>query len=90
MTFQTALTSVDSYKLGHADMYPNGTTEVVSNFTPRSMKHLGLPAQYVDNKIVWFGLQAFLIEMKELWDETFFKLPWKTIEKKYTEFLPCL
>jgi len=69
---QTALTSCDSYKLGHADQYPEGTTKVYSNFTPRSEGHFNIPKEYKDSKISWFGLQAFLQEMVEVWDETFF------------------
>lgn len=71
---QTALSSVDSYKLGHADQYPAGTTKVYSNFTPRTDHHFNVPEQYKDGCIVWFGLQGFLQEMKEIWDETFFNL----------------
>ena len=37
---QTALTSIDSYKTAHPDQYPEGTTKVYSNFTPRSLAHL--------------------------------------------------
>ena len=71
---QTALTSVDSYKLGHADQYPAGTTKVYSNFTPRSEGHFNVPDQYKDGHISWFGLQGFLQEMQEIWDSTFFNL----------------
>lgn len=71
---QTALTSCDSYKLGHADQYPAGTTKVYSNFTPRSEKHFNVPDQYKDGKIVWFGLQGFLQELKEIFDDTFFNV----------------
>lgn len=69
---QTALTSVDSYKLGHAEQYPEGITKVYSNFTPRSMSHFNVPDEYKDNKIVWFGLQGFLQELDEVWKTTFF------------------
>jgi len=69
---QTALTSVDSYKLGHADQYPAGTTKVYSNFTPRSEYHFNVPDRYKDGHITWFGLQGFLQEMKYIWNETFF------------------
>ena len=69
---QTALTSCDSYKLGHADQYPEGTTKVYSNFTPRSENHFNIPKEYKDGRITWFGLQGFLIELKEIWQSTFF------------------
>lgn len=32
---QTAVTSLDSYKLGHSDQYAPDTEYVFSNFTPR-------------------------------------------------------
>jgi nicotinamide phosphoribosyltransferase len=80
----TALTSADSYKLGHARMYQDGTTKVYSNFTPRSMSHFNVPAKYkADKKIVWFGLQGFLHELKRVWKKTFFK---KDIDKVCEKF----
>lgn len=72
---QTALTSIDSYKLAHLSMWPEGTEFDYANFTPRSMVHLNVPREYKDGLIVWFGLQAFLIEMHEIWNTTFFWLP---------------
>lgn len=69
---QTALTSIDSYKTAHADQYPEGTTKVYSNFTPRSLKHLPVPRQCGTIRVVWFGLQAFLNDLHSVWQETFF------------------
>ena len=84
---QTALTSVDSYKLGHAPMYPKGTTKVYSNFTPRSMAHLGLPREFKDQKIVWAGFKVFLADLVELWDRTFFKRPVHEVVAEFQEFV---
>lgn len=72
-----ASTLKDSYKLGHSLMYPEGTKKVYSNFTPRSMNHFNnnVPDRFRDNKIVFFGIQAVVRELVELWDETFFKVP---------------
>lgn len=70
--FNTALSNVDSYKLGHASMYPVGTTKVFSNFTPRSENHFNVPKEYKEGKIVWAGFQVFLHELKDLWQRTFF------------------
>ena len=72
---QTALSSIDSYKLGHADQFPEGTTKVYSNFTPRSLKHLPVPRQCGTIRVVWFGLQAFLNDLQSVWQETFFDRP---------------
>lgn len=84
---QTALTSVDSYKLGHAEMYPPKTTKVYSNFTPRSMGHLQLPREFKTNKIVWAGFQAFLQELVYFWDETFFKRDQDEVVAEFLEFV---
>ena len=85
---QTALTSIDSYKLGHGEMYPDGTTKVYSNFTPRSMSHFNVPDEYkADKKIVWFGLQGFLHELNSVWKETFFDLPEDEVTDEFNEFV---
>ena len=85
---QTALTSIDSYKLGHGEMYPEGTTKVYSNFTPRSMSHFNVPDEYkADKKIVWFGLQGFLHELNQVWKETFFDLPEDEVTNEFNEFV---
>lgn len=84
----TALTSMDSYKLGHGEMYPEGTTKVYSNFTSRSLKHLNMPDHWkADNKIVWFGLQGFLHELNSVWKETFFDLPEDEICAEFLELV---
>lgn len=75
MSFKISpLTAVDSYKLSHRTMYPKGVTEVYSNFTPRSVKHLNVPKEYKTNEIIWFGGQAVIEDMIEMWDEEFFGL----------------
>ena len=84
---QTALTSVDSYKLGHAPMYPVGTNKVYSNFTPRSMAHFAVPKEFKDNKMVWAGFKIFLEELVYFWDETFFKQPVETVVAEFNEFV---
>lgn len=85
---QTALTSIDSYKLAHAEMYPAGTTKVYSNFTPRSMTHFNVKPHYKsDNTIVWFGLQGFLYELKSIWQETFFDKDIEEVVAEYAEFV---
>lgn len=83
---QTALTSVDSYKLGHAAQYPEGTTKVYSNFTPRSNKYFNGKEQTA-NKIVWFGLQAFLQELNSVWETTFFSQPKEQVTKEFQELV---
>ena len=86
MFTQTALTSIDSYKLSHAVQYPAGTTKVYSNFTPRSNTYFG-GRDILGNKIVWFGLQGFLMELKRIWDDTFFTQDIDTVATEYAEFV---
>lgn len=45
---------IDAYKIDHRRMYPEGTTRVYSNFTARDSRIPGV------DKVVFFGLQAFL------------------------------
>ena len=47
------LLMTDGYKTSHHRMYPEGTTEVYSNFTPRSVKYMPEQAK----KVVVFGVQ---------------------------------
>ena len=44
----SAIHACDFYKTGHRLQYPEGTTEVYSNFTPRSVKHLNVEAEFYD------------------------------------------
>lgn len=46
----------DGYKVGHKFQYPDGTTLVYSNFTPRSSRLPGV------NDVIFFGLQYFIKE----------------------------
>jgi nicotinamide phosphoribosyltransferase len=47
---------VDSYKIHHTKMYPDGMTKLYSNFTPRKSRIKG-----IDNVVV-FGIQNFVLE----------------------------
>lgn len=78
------LTAIDFYKASHRLQYPNGTTEVYSNFTPRSTKHLNVEAEFYDGKVVFFGLQSFIKSfLMEAFDESFFKQPLDVVLKQY-------
>lgn len=91
MFAQTALNSLDSYKLGHPDQYPAGTRQVVSNFTPRSITHLNVPREFKQkNKIIWFGaLQLFLQELNHVWETTFFSRAWGEIDAEAQKLYPA-
>lgn len=59
----------DSYKLGHADQYSEGTTLVFSNFTPRSDNHA---AEAFKGGVVVFGVQLAFKKLMNHFDENFF------------------
>ena len=58
----------DAYKVSHYRMYPQGTTLVYSNFTPRSNKH----APKGCDRVVSFGQQMVMMQINEMFDENFF------------------
>src|SRR5687768_10422241 len=75
----------DSYKLGHIKQYPEGTQYVYSNFTPRSNNHFDCPHNFKKDGIIFFGLQAVLTKMVELWDEEFFDVDFHTVYEEFQE-----
>ena len=77
------LTQLDFYKTDHRRQYPDGTTEVYSNFTPRSAKLAKVIAETYDNHVVFFGLQGFIKEyLIEQWTDGFFNQPkFKVVEE---------
>lgn len=57
----------DFYKVHHNKMYPEGTTMIYSNFTPRKSRIPGI------DKVVFFGLQHFILEyLIKSFNEEFF------------------
>ncbi|HEU5290685.1 MAG TPA: nicotinate phosphoribosyltransferase [Cyclobacteriaceae bacterium] len=61
----------DGYKVGHKFQYPENTTLVYSNFTPRKSRIEG-----GSNEILFFGLQYFVKEyLIYQFNEHFFNLP---------------
>ncbi len=78
------LNAIDFYKAGHRLQYPAGTTEVYSNFTPRSTKHLNVEKAFYDGKIVFFGLQAFIKSfLQEAFQTSFFDKPLDEVLVQY-------
>lgn len=59
----------DAYKQSHLPQYPDGTTLVYSNWTPRSDK-------YAQTKkgVVVFGIQSFFVQLTRNFRENFFDL----------------
>lgn len=82
-----AASCTDGYKLSHGSMYPNGTTKVYSNLTPRSDKHYrNLATPFYDGQLVWVGAQGALLEVVELWNN-FFSAPHNVVIPKFAKRL---
>lgn len=76
---------VDVYKIGHADMYTEGTDFLYSNLTPRSDKYFrasGVSKMY-DGKMVVFGTQGSLMEIVEDWNDSFFSKQKDDVIRRY-------
>ena len=69
----------DGYKVDHRRQYPDKTTLVYSNWTPRKSRIKGI------NEVVFFGLQYFIKRyiIKEF-EENFFSMPKEIVCRKYS------
>lgn len=68
----------DGYKVGHKFQYPEGTTLVYSNLTPRKSRDKGI------DEIVFFGLQYFIKEyLIEQFEANFFQRPKEEVLQAY-------
>lgn len=71
-------TLIDGYKLDHRRQYPNKTTGVYSNWTPRGSRIEGV------KDVVFFGLQYFLKKyLMDEWRAGFFSKPKEEVLAKY-------
>jgi nicotinamide phosphoribosyltransferase len=61
----------DGYKTGHHQQYPEGTTLVYSNFTPRSNKY----APKGCDEVVSFGQQMVMKQIHDMFQTYFFNKP---------------
>jgi len=78
------LTSVDFYKADHRRQYPEGTTEIYSNFTARAAHPVRKAGGWHENKVVFFGLQYFIKNfLLHVWNEEFFKKDKHTVIAAY-------
>jgi nicotinamide phosphoribosyltransferase len=77
---QSPMFMCDAYKLSHIHQYPEGTELVYSNWTPRSDRHAS-----TEDGVVVFGIQAFLRNITEVFDETFFDLQLEHAMNQFTE-----
>jgi len=68
----------DGYKVDHRRQYPNGTTLVYSNWTPRKSRIDGI------EEVVFFGLQYFIKKyILEDFETYFFKQPKEKVVAEY-------
>lgn len=73
---------VDFYKPNHAIMYPEGTTKIYSNLTPRKSRIKDI------NSVVVFGIQYFVIEyLMTQWNNLFFNQPKEVVVGKYKRMM---
>jgi nicotinamide phosphoribosyltransferase len=71
----------DFYKADHRSQYPEGTTLVYSNFTPRISRIPGV------DKVVFFGLQYFIEEYLIKQFDHFFHMPHKKVIASYQRMI---
>lgn len=68
----------DGYKVGHKFQYPEGTTLVYSNLTPRKSRN------EAQQEVMFFGLQYFIKEyLIRQFEESFFNRPKEEVLKAY-------
>lgn len=75
----------DFYKTGHPGMYPEETSTLVANFTPRSTKYAPVRnSPLFDDKVVWFGVTGFIKEfLINTFNREFFQAPKAEAVRKY-------
>ena len=82
------LFAIDFYKADHRRQYPEGTTEVYSNFTPRYAMPSANILEDFDNQVVVFGIQYFIQKfLIEQWDAHFFNRPVFDVVKEYQDMM---
>lgn len=73
-----SLLLTDYYKTEHNRMYPEGTTLIYSNFTPRKSRMKGV------NSVVFFGLQHFILQyLIKQFNLNFFRRTWEELDIEY-------
>lgn len=73
----------DFYKVGHRPMFPEGTTKIYSNMTPRS-ERLAATLKDFDGKVVFVGLQGVIQWLLiDVWNKSFFNRPKEEVLAKY-------
>jgi nicotinamide phosphoribosyltransferase len=74
----TPIIYTDYYKTEHFKMYPDGTSMIYSNLTPRKSRMKGI------DSIVVFGIQHFIKKyLLGKFKTEFFDKPWEQVEEEY-------
>ena len=75
---------LDFYKTTHNEQYPKGLTKIVSYYTPRMSRING------EDKLVMFGLQAFIKEyLISSFNDNFFKRDKDEVLSEYKRIIDC-
>lgn len=78
----------DSYKIGHKDQYPEGTTKIYSNFTARSGRLSNVPGS---RGVFFVGLQYFILDyLIDEWSESFFMQEKEKVVEKYKSLVAAM
>lgn len=77
------LLAIDFYKADHRRQYPDHTTAVYSNFTPRSNRLY----KGKSDSIVVFGIQMFIKDYLNSWNDGFFNKPKAEVVAEYQLFM---
>jgi nicotinamide phosphoribosyltransferase len=78
----------DFYKIGHKFQYPEGTELVYSNLTPRSDKlSTCKQSPFYDGKMIVFGIQYFIKNLHDSFEDNFFKLPLNEVLSDYKQII---
>ena len=76
------LIQADFYKMPHYGMYPEDTTKIYTNFTPRKSRIGGV------NEVVVFGIQYFIKEyLIDQWNKSFFNRPKNEVLLEYKRIM---
>ena len=86
--YHNPLFAIDFYKVDHRRQYPEGTTEIYSNFTPRYVKRNHSMMSDFDDKVVMFGLQSFIKDyLMEQWKFLFFERDKRHVIDEYKDLI---
>lgn len=77
---------IDSYKLGHITMYPEGTEQIYCNLIPRSARHFAKStgsAKAYTGGVVAFGARLAMMDIHETFEMNFFNVPEREVINRF-------